>query len=389
MSNYWNLIKEKLLKEKGVLSIGFSDIVGAGISAGFWFYVASVVTPENYGEIHYFLGIAGLVQIVSMIGNSHSLTVYSAKNENIQSTLFLLSIIPTIISCLIIGLLFNRIDTGILALGYVIFESVNAVTLGKKFYSKYAKLIIIQKILTVILGIGFLYGFGYEGIIFALGLTFVPHMIIFIKEFKNNKVQFNLLKSKKNFIINNYIVKLSGGLGGQIDKIILAPLLGFTLLGNYSLSLQIFSILVIFSSISFKYLLPQDSSGISNKNLKKILILISIGISILGITVLPKIIPIFFPKFIQAVDAISIMSIAIVPETITMLYMSKILGKEKSKIILISKLISLSILIIGFILIGPIMGIIGLSIIMVLASISQTSILALSEIRVRERNGTK
>ena len=76
MVNYWNLIKEKLLNEKGVLSIGFSDIIGAGISAGFWFYVASVITPENYGEIHYFLGIAGLVQIVSMIGNSHSLTVY-------------------------------------------------------------------------------------------------------------------------------------------------------------------------------------------------------------------------------------------------------------------------------------------------------------------------
>ena len=71
-----------------------------------------------------------------------------------------------------------------------------------------------------------------------------------------------------------------------------------------------------------------------------------------------------------------------------MLYMSKILGKEKSKIILISKLFSLSILIIGFILIGPIMGIIGLSLIMVLASISQTSILALSEIKVSERNGT-
>jgi len=68
--------------------------------------------------------------------------------------------------------------------------------------------------------------------------------------------------------------------------------------------------------------------------------------------------------------------------------MSKILGKEKSKIILISKLLSLSILIIGFILIGPIMGIFGLSLIMVLASISQTSILALSEIKVRERNGT-
>ena len=216
-----------------------------------------------------------------------------------------------------------------------------------------------MKILTVILGIGFLYGFGYEGIILALGLTFVPHMIIFIKEFKNNKIQFNLLKSKRNFIINNYIVKLSGGLGGQIDKIILAPLLGFTLLGN--------------------------SSGLSNRNLKKILILISIGISILGVTVLPKIILVFFPKFIQAVDAISIMSIAVVPETITMLYMSKILGKEKSKIILISKLFSLSLLIIGFILIGPIMGIIGLALVMVLSSVTQTGILAASEINSKRR----
>ena len=388
MTKLWDILKNKFQNENGIISIGFSDIVGAGISAGFWFYVASVISPENYGEIHYFLGIAGLVQIVSMIGNSHSLTVYSAKKESIQSTLFLLSIIPTIISCVIIGFLFNRIDTGILALGYLVFESVNAVTLGKKFYSKYGKLIIIQKALTVILGIGFLYGFGYEGIIFALGLTFVPHFIIFVKEFRENKVNFRLLKPKKNFIINNYIVKLSGGLGGQIDKIILAPLLGFTLLGNYSLSLQIFSILIIFSSISFKYLLPQDSSGVSNKNLKKILILISIGISILGITVLPKIIPVFFPKFVQAVDAISIMSIAVIPEAITMLYISKILGKEKSNIILISKLLSLSILIIGFIIIGPIMGIVGLALIMVLTSISQTSILALSEIKIGERNGT-
>ncbi len=43
MTNYWNLIKEKLLNEKGVLSIGFSDIIGAGISAGFWFYVAGLM----------------------------------------------------------------------------------------------------------------------------------------------------------------------------------------------------------------------------------------------------------------------------------------------------------------------------------------------------------
>ena len=84
------------------------------------------------------------------------------------------------------------------------------------------------------------YGF-LTAIIFALVLTFIPHLTIFIKEFQNTKINFSLLKNKKNFIVNNYLMTLSGSFGGQIDKIILAPLLGFALLGNYSLSLQIFT----------------------------------------------------------------------------------------------------------------------------------------------------
>jgi len=36
----------------------------------------------------------------------------------------------------IIIMIFNRFDTGLLAIGYVVFESVNAVVLGRKFYRK-------------------------------------------------------------------------------------------------------------------------------------------------------------------------------------------------------------------------------------------------------------
>tara|TARA_B110000438_G_scaffold303524_1_gene365398 strand:- start:2939 stop:4108 length:1170 start_codon:yes stop_codon:yes gene_type:complete len=379
MARLWNLIKQKILNENGILSIGFSDIVGSGISAIFWLYIASVIDPGEYGEIHYFLGIAGMAQIFSMIGNAHVLTVYSAKKEKIQSTLFILSIIPTIISSIIIIVILSRIDSALLVFGYVIFESVNSVLLGRKYYRRYAKMILIQKSLTIILGISFFYMFGASGIIFALVLTFIPYFTIFIKEFQQTKIDFSLLKEKKNFIINNYLMTISGSFGGQIDKIILAPLLGFTLLGNYSLALQIFTILVIFSSIIFKFLLPQDASGISNKKIKKITILISIVISIIGITIVPKIIPVFFTKFIGTIDAISIMSFAVVPETITMLYMSKMLGQEKSRFILIAKLISLIIIVIGFILVGPIYGIIGLATILVIASVSQTGFLVISD----------
>ena len=379
MTNYWNVIKNKLLKEDGIVSVGFSDIVGSGIAAVFWLYVASVINPSDYGEIHYFLAIAGTAHTISMLGTSHALIVYSAKKENIQSTLFIISIIPTIISCIIIIMIFNRFDAGLLAIGYVVFESVNAVVLGRKFYRKYAKIILIQKSLTMFIGISFFYAFGPAGIIFALVLTFVPHLVIFIKEFYNTKIDFALLKPRKNFIINNYFMRLSTGFGGQVDKLILAPLLGFSLLGNYSLAVQIFSILIIFSTIVFKYLLPQDASGISNRNLKKITIIVAIGISILGILVLPKLIPLFFPKFIEAVDAIAIMSLAVVPEAISVLYSSKMLGKEKSKFVLAGKVLALSILVIGFILLGPILGIIGLAIIFVVTATFQACFLAIAD----------
>jgi O-antigen/teichoic acid export membrane protein len=276
-------------------------------------------------------------------------------------------------------MIFDRFDAGLLAIGYVVFESVNSVILGRKFYRKYAKMILVQKSLTILLGISFFYAFGPSGIIFALVLTFIPHLVIFIKEFYNTKIDFALLKPRKNFIINNYFMRLSAGFGGQIDKLILAPLLGFSLLGNYSLAVQIFSILIIFSTIVFKYLLPQDASGISNRNLKKITIIVAIGISILGILVLPKLITLFFPKFIEAVDAIAIMSIAVIPDAIVILYSSKMLGKEKSKFVLIVKLVALATIIIGFILLGPILGIVGLAITFVIAVTLQASILAVAD----------
>lgn len=379
MIKLWNILKNKFQNENGIFSLGFSDVSSSGLAAIFWLYIASVIEPSEYGEIHYFLSIAGMAQIISMLGNSHVLTVYTAKKEKIQSTLFLLSIIPTIVSSVIIVAIFYRIDSALLVFGYVIFESVNAVTLGRKYYRKYAKLILIQKSLTIILGMSFFYAFNTSGIIFALVLTYVPHIFIFIKEFKHTRINFSVLQQKKSFILNNYLMTFSGSFGGQIDKLILAPLLGFTLLGNYSLALQIFTILVMFSSIVFKFLLPQDSSGTNTNTIKKYTILISIGISILGVFVVPKLIPIFFIKFIDTVDVISIMSLAIIPDAITMLFMSKMLGQEKSKFVLLAKFTSLIIMVVGFILLGPIYGIMGLATVIVGTSIIQAVFLVITD----------
>ena len=368
MKDTWNNIKDNIIGKKGLLSIGFADIVGSGVSSLFWLYIASQLNPDIYGELIYFIGIAGTAQLVSLLGSSNVLTVYTAKNVKIQSTLFLISILAAAISLAIITIFFNRLDAGLLAVGFVVFSLVNSVMLGKKLFVKYSKLVLSQKILTLILGIGLYFVFDVYGIIYGLALSYIPHLVIFVKEFSGTRIDFALLKPRKGFIINNYAMNLVAGLGGTLDKLIIAPVLGLALLGNYSLALQMFTMMMLFTSVVYKYLLPLDASGESNKKIRQIAIVISIIITILGVTILPDVIDWLFPKYIDATDAIQIMSLAVVPGTIAILYSSKFLGMEKSKVVMIPKLVSLGVMIGGFLYFGPIYGAIGLAWIIVTIS---------------------
>ena len=361
MKGTWKNFKDNIIGQKGLLSIGFADIVGSAIAAFFWLYIASQLNPEIYGEVIYFISIAGLAQMVSLLGSSNVLTVYTAKNVKIQSTLFLISLLAAVISLVTITIFYNRIDAGLLAVGFVLFSLVNSVMLGKKLFVKYAKLILSQKILTLVLGLGLYFVFDVYGIIYGLALSYIPHLIIFVKEFSRTKIDFALLKPRKGFIINNYVMSLTAGLGGTVDKLIIAPVLGLTLLGNYSLAFQMFTIMMMFSAVLYKYLLPLDASGESNKKIRQIALVISIIITILGVTILPDVIDWLFPKYVDAIDAIQIMSLGVVPGTISILYSSKFLGMEKSKFVMITKLVSLGVLIGGFLYFGPIYGVIGLA----------------------------
>jgi len=361
MEDTWNTIKDSIIGKKRLLSIGFADIVGSAISGLFWLYIASQLNPDVFGELIYFISIAGLAQMVSLLGSSNALTVYTAKNVKIQSTLFVISILAAAISLAIITIFFNRLDAGLLAVGFVVFSLVNSVMLGKKLFVKYSKLILSQKILTLILGVGLYFVFDVYGIIYGLALSYIPHLVVFVKEFSRTRIDFALLKPRKGFIINNYVMSLTAGLGGTVDKLIIAPVLGLALLGNYSLALQMFTMMMMFSAVVYKYLLPFDASGEPNKKIRQITIIISIIITVLGVTILPNVIDWIFPKFIDAKDAIQIMSIGIIPGTISILYSSKFLGMEKSKFVMITKLVSLGILIGGFLYFGPIYGTIGLA----------------------------
>ena len=370
--------KEKIFGHKDLMSIGIANLLGNGISAIFWFSLAALINPEQYGQIHYFLGIAGMAQLLSLVATTNALQVYVAKNIKIHSTLFFISIIAGIVSSLVVFLFFSRTDASLLVLGYIIFEISNGFLLGKKLFSNYAKFFLTQKILTVILGLGFYFTFGVDGIIFGLVLSYVPYIWIIVNEFRNTRIDFSLLKPRKGFLINNYGINVSGAVGGKLDKLIIAPILGFELLGNYSLAMQFLVILLLLPTTVFKYLLTQDSSGKNTKNLKKNTILTSIGLAVFGIVVLPMIIPVLFPNYIDTVIAIQIISVAIIPSTVGIFYDSKFLSIEKSKFPVISKGIGVFAMISGFLILGPIYGIIGLAVTLVISSCLQTLVVVIA-----------
>lgn len=376
MDHDWTHFKEKLLGLKGLAEIGFADIIGAVISAFFWFYLASLIEPNDYGEIHYFIGIATIASYISLLGTQETISVYTAKNIKIQSTLYLISLIGAFISSLIVIIIFSRIDTAFVIFGLTINVLAIGDLLGRRLYSTYSKFILIQKILMLILGITFYYLIGVEGILYALALSYAFFSLRIFKVIKESNIDFHLLKSKIGFTTNNYIVNLVSAFTAQVDKLIIAPLLGFALLGNYSLALQFITILLVFSNVIFKYLIAHDAAGIKNQKLKKMTVFMSIGIAIASIIGVPALIPIIFSQYVNSIEAIQIMSVAIVPYTISMIFTSKFLGLEKSKFILAGNIIQLVTTIIGIIILGTMFDIAGIATAFVLAAIFQTVFLA-------------
>ena len=96
-------------KMKGLSAIGISDILGTGATAFFWFFLASLISPEQYGQIFYYLGIATIASSFVLLGTQNTITVYLAKKIKLQSTLYLVSLLAAFFASIIIMIWFYRL----------------------------------------------------------------------------------------------------------------------------------------------------------------------------------------------------------------------------------------------------------------------------------------
>lgn len=373
----WNEIKSFFYKRQELSYLGTSNILGAAILSGFWIFLASLLGPENYGEVSYLIAIANTVSVIAFVGAGQTITVYVAKGIRIENPIYIVSLISSIVTSIVIFLILERIDVSIYVIGYVIFGLVTHELLGLKLFKTYSKFLILQRIFTVCISLIFYFLIGLQGIVLGYAIAFLPFTFLLYKGFKESKLDFTMLKPRLGFMFNNYGKDLAKILSRTMDKIIIFPIFGAVILGNYQLGFQVLMVLTLIPSIVYQYTLPRESGGETNYKLQKGSIVISIILT--GIIILfgPMISNFIFPKFVEAVNIIQIMSIAIIPISISYVLNSKFLAFEKSRYVIIGSLIFLGVQVLGILSLGDLFGIIGIASALVFASIAEAIFLIL------------
>ena len=364
---------------KGLTTIGAATFISNGLGGLFWFYMASLMGTEAYGQVSYFLAIGIIGSRISLLGFANTIMVYSAKGVKIQPPIYLIAILGSVITSLILFFVFlYDASISLYVIGFVIFSLITSDLLGRKQYRSYAKYLISQKIILIILSVSLYHVIGLIGVILGIAISYLPYSFVIYKEFKNTKIDFSLVRSRAKFITNSFATDLTGTFGGYLDKLIVAPMLGFALLGNYQLGIQFMLIFEIVPIMFYQYLLPKDARNESNTNLKKIIMLISVVLCVLAIILSPIVIPILFPEFTEAVSVIQILSIAIIPFTVTTILNSQFFGTERTRFVLIGSIILVSVQIPSIIGLAVLYGINGAAIGILLGNTCQAIYLILS-----------
>ena len=371
-------IKNFITIPKGLTYLGIGNIVSSIISGIFWLAIARLVDVDSYGQLTYFISIAMITSIICLIGGTSTINVFTSKNLELQKTIYFLNSISSVIGGIVVFLMFENLVISLYVVGYVIFSLFLNEMLGKRIFKEYSTILILQKILMVAFAIPLYFFMNIEGIILGIALSFFPFLYKIIFSIKEQRLGFSKLKTKMGFLLNNQGLELGIILNGQIDKILIVPILGFTVLGNYSLAFQIITLSSIITGIVYQYTLPHDARGITKPFLKKVTIISSILITVLVIGLSPVLMPVFFPNYSDAIEIIQIMSLILVPSAFTLMYTSKFLGNGKSKFVIIASGIQLSILVSGVLILGEVLGIVGVTITFVLGKVFQAIFLVIA-----------
>jgi len=350
-------------KNFSYISIGkITETIFLGI---FYVSLASLLDPEEYGQLSLIIALAGTFSIISRFGFNFSIQVFqSKKNLVLVSSINTLFLVSTLVATII--LITIDIYAAMLCLGLSFFVMNYHWILGQRQYKKFLWINVLKSALIIAIPLPMYFFLDIPGIILGMAIATLIPSFHYLKGLKLS--WFVDMKQHYKTLIHNFGVDVASTLPIMIDKLIISSLLGLYVVGIYQLNLQILLALSVIPSSLASYLISEESSGFTHERFSLIVVLGSIGIVILGIFLAPFIINEYFPKYSEGIIGLQILLITIIPQSIGSIFLAKLMSKESTKIGYLA-VIKITSLIILLVYLGEPFGFIGLSIAVLFSSI--------------------
>ena len=359
---------------KNFSHVALGRIVTAGLFGIFYLTFATFLDPDTYGQMSYFIAIAGTASIISRFGLPLSVTVYRAKEKHVLANQAnVLSVITTGAASII--LLSIDLYAALLCFALSSFLMNQHNFLGLKKYKKFFGLSITRGIFVITIPVLFYFILDLPGILIGLALANFLGSIDFFKSLSRKVQSFRDLRVNRKVLLHNFGVESSSALSRWVDKLLIVPLYGFAIVGVYQFNLQILFVFMTIPNAFYSFLLSEKSSGSKQKRMSYLVILVAVLLVSVIIITSPFLIEQFFPKYIQGTFALQILIISLIPLSFTAIFHAELQAKESTRVGY-GGVIKIGSLLIFITIFGNIFGLLGLSMAVLLSSSLETIFLA-------------
>jgi len=350
-------------------------ILTTGINGLFWLIMAYFLIPNSYGELTYYVALAGIFSLVSKFGFGHSVIVFQAeKNSNFSTRINFLVTVTTAGAALVLVPI-NQF-AALACIGFSFFSMNQSNLLGLKKYKNFMFNGLAKSILLLTIPFSLYFVLGLPGILLGMFIGDFLCSYSFFRNLRLPKQIFKGFKENHRVLIHNFAVELAMNLPKVADKLLIVPLFGFLLTGIYQFNLQILFALEILPVALHSYLLPEETSGKSPRKIIYLVVLGSILITLASVFLAPMFVDQFFPKYTAGIFSLQILLVSLIPLTFSYIFSAK-LQAMKSTLVGFSLIIRLGSLLTLVALLGSLYGIVGLSLAVLISIILYAAFLSI------------
>jgi O-antigen/teichoic acid export membrane protein len=344
--------------------------------------LAAIQNVNDYGHINYVIAIGSLAASISLLGLNTAVTTLLPKGNlrfGIQANQLIL-ISGTI--CAIIAAFYSWLLV-FFVFGMSFWMMTSYELLAEKQYRKYALNVIGARGSQLILALILFYYFGTIGIVIGFVISFFIFSRKYFSTIPKFSKEFEEIKRHFKTSLHLYSYNLSNAFLLYFDKLIIAPIFGYAILGYYQLGFQF---LMFFSMIPisfYQYLVPEEATGNKKNRLRLYGICLSFILTIVLFICSPYVIKMFFPNYVASINSMRILSLGIIPMMAIGILNSRFLSLHKTIYIVIGSAIYQCLQISLIIYLGNQLNIIGISLAVVIALTAQALVLTIANIRLK------